>query len=113
MLAYSAKLPTDEWKRRKKEGDDLFTDRGIAAVENLLKDYLLKLTELTTQKKASSIYSSIKKIVISLNTINDKYDGFIETMEREELCEFINNVARQTGLEIDKKVDLTEEWREW
>lgn len=113
ILAYLAKLPTIEWKRRKKEGDDSFTDKGIVAVESLLKDYLLKLTELTTQKKASNIYSSIKKIVTSLNKINDKYDGFIETMEREELCEFINNVVRETGLDIDKNIDLTKEWREW
>ena len=49
----------------------------------------------------------------SLNKINNKYDEFIDTMEREELCEFINIVVRQTGLEIDKNVDLTEEWREW
>jgi hypothetical protein len=34
-------------------------------------------------------------------------------MEREELCEFINNIVRETGLDIDKDVDLTEEWREW
>jgi len=79
----------------------------------LLKDYLLTLAELTTQKKAVNIYNSIKKIVTSLNKINDKNDGFIETMEREELCEFINNVVRETGLDIDGNIDLTEEWREW
>jgi len=37
ILEYSDKLPTVEWKRRKDEGDELFTDKGIAAVENLLK----------------------------------------------------------------------------
>lgn len=113
ILPYSGKLPTIEWKRRKKEGDNLFTDKGIVAVESLLKEYLLTLSELTIQKKATNIYTSIKKIVTSLNKINDKNDGFIETLEREELCEFINNVVRETGLDIDKNIDLTEEWREW
>ena len=45
ILAFSAKLPTVEWKRRKKEGDVLFTDKGITAVESLLKDYLRTLAE--------------------------------------------------------------------
>ena len=113
ILEYSDKLPTIEWNRRKGEGDDLFTDKGIVAVESLLKEYLLTLSELTTKGKAASIYNSIKKIVTSLNKINDKNGGFIETLEREELCEFINNVVRETGLDIDKNIDLTEEWREW
>jgi hypothetical protein len=113
ILEYSDKLPTVEWKRRKDEGDDLFTVTGIVAVESLLNNYLLTLAELTTQKKAANIYNSIKKIVTSLNKINDKNGGFIETMEREELCEFINNIVRETGLDIDKDVDLTEEWRDW
>jgi len=34
-------------------------------------------------------------------------------VEREELSDFINNVLRETGLDIDKNIDLTEEWREW
>jgi hypothetical protein len=33
-------------------------------------------------------------------------------MEREELCDFINNVVRKTGLDIEPNIDLTEEWRE-
>lgn len=113
ILEYADKSPTIEWRRRKEEGDDIFTDKGITAVENLLKDYLKTLSELTTQKKAANIYNSIKKVVNGVNKINEKNDGFIETMEREELCDFINNVVRKTGLDIEQNIDLTEEWREW
>lgn len=113
ILEYSGNLPTLKWNRRKKDGDNLFTDKGIVAVESLLKEYLLTLSELTAEKKAAVIYNSIKRIVTSLNKINAKNGGFIETLEREELCEFINNVVRETGFDIDKNNDLTEEWREW
>ncbi|MBK8808292.1 MAG: hypothetical protein IPO21_17365 [Bacteroidales bacterium] len=106
-------MPTTEWKRRQNEGDNLFTDKGINVIESLLKDYIKTLTELTNQKKATNIYNSIKKIVIAINKINDKHAGFIETLEREELCDFINGVIRKTGLEIEQNIDLTEEWREW
>jgi len=113
ILEYISKLPTVEWKRRKDDGDDLFTDKGITSVETLLKNYLITLADLTTQRKAANIYNSVKKVTTGLNKINDKNDGFIETMEREELCEFINAVVRETGLDIDTDIDLTEEWREW
>ena len=113
ILEYIDKLPTIEWKRRKDDGDDLFTDKAIISVESLLNDYLKILADLTTQRKATNIYNSVKKVTTGLNKINDKNEGLIETMEREELCEFINAVIRETGLEIDKDIDLTEEWREW
>ena len=113
ILEYLNNLPTTEWKRRQDEGDNLFTDKGINVIESLLKDYIKTLTELTNQKKATNIYNSIKKIVIAINKINDKHDAFIETLEREELCDFINGVIRKTGLEIEQNIDLTEEWREW
>ena len=43
--------------------------------------------------------------------LNDNYDSFIETLEREELCEFIIEAASIAGLESED--DITEEWREW
>jgi hypothetical protein len=113
ILELEETLPTNYWKKRKNEGDDSFTDERINSVENLIKDYLKTLVELTTKKKASNIYNSVKKVVSSLNKINSKNDYFIETMEREELCEFINNAVRKTGIQIDQEIDLTEEWREW
>lgn len=113
VLEYIDKLPTADWILRKEDGDELFTDEGITSVETLLKDYLLTLADLATKKKAANIYKSIKKVTTALNKINDRNNGFIETMEREELCEFLNTVVRETGLDIDKDIDLTEEWREW
>jgi hypothetical protein len=43
--------------------------------------------------------------------LNEKYDSFIETLEREELCDFIMEKAQNAGLETEE--DITEEWREW
>ncbi|WP_144550926.1 hypothetical protein [Bacillus mycoides] len=48
----------------------------------------------------------VGKVVVSLN---EKYDFFIETLEREELYGFIVEVAAIVGLEED----ITEEWRDW
>ena len=54
------------------------------------------------------------KLVKKLNKINNKYKyGLIETMEREELCEWMNIIIRKTGLELEDNVDITDEYREW
>ncbi|UKS27290.1 hypothetical protein LOZ80_38655 [Paenibacillus sp. HWE-109] len=45
--------------------------------------------------------------------MNEENDYFIETMEREELAEFIDKVAQLAGLEVEEGQDITEEWREW
>jgi len=113
VATFGKQLPTSLWKQRKNEGDMLFTEKSIADIENLLKEYCRNLVDLTKQKKAAAIYNSVKKVTRSINKINNKYNGFIETLEREELCEFINKIVRVTGLQIDEKIDLTEEWREW
>jgi hypothetical protein len=58
------------------------------------------------------IKKEIKKIVFSLNEY-DKSKPFIETVEREDLCEFIDKVIVATGYKIHKDRDYTLEWRTW
>lgn len=53
----------------------------------------------------------VKEVVIKINELNIEHDHFIETMEREDLYEFIDTAARIAGLESEE--DITEEWREW
>ncbi|MEH7329499.1 hypothetical protein V7085_19010, partial [Priestia megaterium] len=57
------------------------------------------------------ILEYVKEVVIGLNELNEQFDYFIETLEREELCEFIIKAANAAGLETEE--DITEEWREW
>lgn len=107
------KLPTFEWEKRRKKGDQEFNKVKINLIETLLKNYIDTLSKLTKDKKAVPIYNSIKKVVLAINKINKQNDYFIETMEREELCLFINDIIRTTGLEFETNLDLTEKWREW
>ena len=53
----------------------------------------------------------VKEVVMKLNELNIEHDHFIETMEREDLYDFIDTAARISGLESEE--DITEEWREW
>ena len=61
---------------------------------------------------SSFVLLSDSKLVDTINKINDKY-GLIETLERDELGEWINILVRKTGIILDDNMDVTEEYREW
>ncbi|MCX6319574.1 MAG: hypothetical protein NTW29_20015 [Bacteroidetes bacterium] len=105
--------PITAWANRMKEGDNKFTIKSIADAENLLHAFLESLLIATEQKKASSIYSATRKLTQGFNKLNDKYQSCIETLEREELVNYIHDAIRLTGFIIEPEIDLTEEWREW
>lgn len=106
----NGKLPTALWRERMEEGDDLFTEEALVASEKALKQFVADLKSLDTPTE-QRILEKVEEVVLEFNRLNEEYDYFIETMEREELYEFIDEKARAAGLEPDG--DITEEWREW
>lgn len=103
-------MPTVLWRVRMEEGDDMFSEEAIAASEKALQKYVSSLKSLKTPTE-KTILKKVKEVVIEFNRLNEEYDYFIETLEREELYEFIDEKAREAGLEPEE--DITEEWREW
>lgn len=105
------KKPTEIWKDDMEEDDDLFTEENITESEEALDDFIDELISLGDNANEKDIMDCVKKVVIKFNDFNEKYDYYIETMEREDLCEFIIKAAQIAGLETDE--DITEEWREF
>ncbi|RSD29594.1 hypothetical protein [Mesobacillus subterraneus] len=103
-------LPTTLWRERMEEGDDLFTEEALVASEKALQLFVAGLKSLGNPTN-EEIMEKVEEIVLEFNRLNEEYDDFIETMEREELWEFIDEKAREAGLKADG--DITEEWREW
>lgn len=103
--------PTIKWTERMADGDDIFTLQNIGATNKVLDTYINDIKKLGVKPKEEDILEYVKEVLIRLNELNDKYDYFIETMEREELHDFITDAARIAGLETEE--DITEEWREW
>ena len=104
-------IPTLQWRERMEDGDDMFTIENISAVEKALYDFLAKMQKLKENAASKKKLEYVKEIVLKFNDLNEQYDYFIETTEREELVEYILSVAELAGLETKK--DITEEWREW
>ncbi|MFI5139947.1 MAG: hypothetical protein ACHQIM_19155 [Sphingobacteriales bacterium] len=101
--------PTIDWKKQLEDGSDFFTKQAIADSDKLLDDYLSALKKSKTEIE---IWEAIENIVKGFDELNIKHGYFIETMEREDIAEFIQNSAEAAGLKYEG--DVTEEWRtEW
>ncbi|MVX67092.1 hypothetical protein GKZ28_25915 [Clostridium chromiireducens] len=105
--------PTQKWRERMLEDDGIFSEENISASEEALDNFINSLIGLGDTPSQDEIMDCIEEVVLKYNELNEEYDYFIETMEREELWEFIDKSARIAGLKIDKDMDVTEEWREW
>ncbi|MED3931646.1 hypothetical protein ABEY43_09775 [Priestia megaterium] len=102
--------PTAAWQQRM-EDDEIFTAENIKATYEILDTYMNRLEGSLDKMSEQDILEYVQQVVIGLNELNEQFDYFIETLEREELCEFIIKAANAAGLETEE--DITEEWREW
>ncbi|HDR7253957.1 hypothetical protein OCD85_06155 [Bacillus pacificus] len=102
--------PTTSWVEYDEDGE-FFTEENISATNTALDTYINHLEQLGKNPNEVEVMQVVKEVVLKLNELNIEHDHFIETMEREDLYEFIDTAARIAGLESEE--DITEEWREW
>ncbi|QKS59031.1 hypothetical protein HUB98_24355 [Paenibacillus barcinonensis] len=94
-------------------GDDIFTPERLQMSDQALDRFLNQLIVLQQPVDAERIMKAVEEVVVAFNEMNETHNYFIETMEREELADFIDKTARLAGLDIQEGEDITEEWREW
>ncbi|TPV45846.1 hypothetical protein [Bacillus dicomae] len=102
--------PTTQWIESDEDGE-FFTEENISATNKVLDTYINNLKQLGENPTEVEVMQVVKEVVIKINELNIEHDHFIETMEREDLYDFIDTAARIAGLESEE--DITEEWREW
>ncbi|MFK7889093.1 MAG: hypothetical protein AB8G16_19720 [Gammaproteobacteria bacterium] len=112
------KLPFADWVEMAAEtGLSQYTkencDRAQSIVENL-RGELMKLGEAASE---AEILAAIEAAVTALNSLNNLIGGqFIETGEREELCDLFDEFAEAAGLVPSDYCDgegPATLWREW
>ena len=106
-------LPTTAWEKRMKSGDEQITSEAIEASREVFAAFIANVSKATKTKNAKSIYTALTKATKAFNKVARQHRGFIETMEREEIVDFLHDTLRLTGFEIDPGFDLTEEYRSW
>ncbi|MGG3756147.1 hypothetical protein ABET26_11175 [Bacillus anthracis] len=102
--------PTTSWVEYDEDGE-FFTEENISATNKVLDTYINNLQQLGENPTEVEVMQVVKEVVMKLNELNIEHDHFIETMEREDLYDFIDTAARIAGLESEE--DITEEWCEW
>ena len=110
----------------KSEPDDEDDDVGFMAqynVENCMRvqvifdaliDGLINLGENAPEPEKVKLFETN---ILALNALNDEFEScFIETTEREDLCELIDIVTEAAGLDPSDYADgdgLSDVWRDW
>ena len=108
--ALRAALPTARWRETAAEAD--MGERDIAEAEALLHRYLDAAKHAAVRRSAPALYRETQRLVVALNRLNCR-SGLIETLERDELCVFIDAVLGEAGLERADGEYITLSWREW
>ena len=102
------------WHLKYDEGLKQYTPENCARAHKIV-------TQLIENLEGNQNYSEHQKIeliragVIQFNDLNASLDYcFIETGEREELCELFDNIADAVGIDNQNFEDgIASEWRDW
>ena len=110
----SENLGIMSWVEKSEDGLQQYTHKNCRKAETIILD-LIKQLESLGQNNLMKKESLIKNCVLSLNKFNDSLDGcFIETGEREELCNLFDNIAEAVDINVQNYSDgIASEWRDW
>ena len=123
-LPYASKLnkkkelyPFKRWRENFFEYDmEQYTQENCDATEKVFDDLineLIKISENTPEKNKLQLF---EKAINKLNILSEKEEALIETGEREDLCELIDQITIASGLNPQDYADgegISDLWREW
>jgi hypothetical protein len=87
-------------------------DKAQAVFDKLIEE-LIFVGQSVDEKDKVEIF---KRAILSLNKLNDEVDGLIETGEREDLCELIDQISIAADMNPKNYGDgegIADQWREW
>ena len=116
IITFIDDKPTTQWQfkfeemEEQEEYENLFIFCQKADI--LFDKFIYEVSDGTKMKDARYIYNATEVVVKELNKLNETYEE-IHTMEREDICDFIEKIILETGFKIEEGDDITWEWRNW
>ena len=116
LIASKSKYPFVRWRESFNEGLEQYTEENCNKAK-LIFDTLIN--ELIAKGESASKEEKVelfKKAVLSLNHLSGEVSDLIETGEREDLCELIDQITIAAGLnpkDFTEGEGIADEWREW
>jgi hypothetical protein len=92
----------------------------LTATDAALDAFVADLRAAGPQPSDAQALAAVERVVLALNDINCLH-GAYETLEREDLCEYIDQALTEHGVDVSglaarngvDRSEITDEWREW
>src|SRR5262249_27081552 len=81
------------------------------AARKLLKDAATKLEKLGPRATRKTKRAVLRDCIRAFNRLNEEHDHWIESIERDDICEHFDQLARIAGFADEPH--LADEWRDW
>lgn len=85
--------------------------KAIRASRRIMRDTVQQLLDLGPAATESEQMVILQRCIEHFNSIDAKMDHFINTAEREDICEEFEAIVHACGLGAHR--DLADEWRDW
>ncbi|WP_298143774.1 hypothetical protein [Flavobacterium sp.] len=123
-LTYSQRLiktkelyPFAKWRGNFFEYEmEQYTEENCNEAKSIFDNLISKLISLGENGNRTKKEKCFEIAIKSLNKLNEKDEGIIETDEREDLCELIDQITIASGLNPEDYADgdgISDLWREW
>ncbi|MEV4513901.1 hypothetical protein AB0K00_33705 [Dactylosporangium sp. NPDC049525] len=95
-----------------------FPPAFVAAVDVALEAYELEVASLDPPTD-EAVWAAVERVVLALNDIDADHGHPIETISREELSEYIEDVLTDAGIDLEALLqrrgvdEAAGEWRDW
>ncbi|MER7282089.1 DUF5713 family protein [Dactylosporangium sp. NPDC000244] len=90
----------------------------VAAVDAALEAYEQEVASLNPPTD-EAVWAAVERVVVALNDVDLAFGEHIETMTREELSEYIEDVLAGAGIDVEALLErrgvdeAAGEWRDW
>lgn len=117
LEATKKNYPFDRWHEGLEHGLDQYTKENCNRASTIFDSLVESLIAIGPDASETDKLARFETAVMALNELDDELDNcFIETGEREDLCELCNTICEAVGLDPSKYGDgegPASEWREW
>ncbi|GLW57540.1 hypothetical protein Kpho01_55510 [Kitasatospora phosalacinea] len=100
---------------------ELFPEALLTATDAVLQGFETDVRGLAGASD-EQVMAVVERVVLALNAVNESFDGAAyETGEREQLCEYLDRVLVDGGVDVPAlagrlgidRYEITDEWRDW
>lgn len=105
----AATLPKLLKKRRFSSWSGHVSVKPLRATRQLFRDTIQALIDLGSEPRTRDSLRILRSCIQSLNALDEQHE-FIDTIEREDLCEEFEEIAHAAGFGQDSVADR---WRDW